>query len=152
MNDNKELTEIEQNCLQLFWDIGFPEEPKIKMQIRSAKLRREYTSYYRLLEFEVNPIIPPIPSILTVPMEVIVEHKKNINPKYYSGKLTWNVYRKERPFVVPLDPYDEGQSPTCFLLHTFNGYVSELEIYNLDSSKLDIVDLCIGKRTYILNY
>lgn len=38
---------------------------------------------------------------------------------------------------IELHVFRAGSAPTLFLLHAINGYVSELEIFNGDSSKID---------------
>mgnify|MGYP006898645105 CR=1 FL=1 len=43
---------------------------------------------------------------------------------------------------------DDDIWPTEFMLHILDGYVLELEIYNVDSSLLDLPNLCKGYADY----
>lgn len=130
MINNPYLTCLEQKWLSIIWDISFPYKKQMQRQIEVAKLSREYTPYYKFLNFDVPKNLPPLPHLYRVPIEVWVHHKDE-------------------------DEYDETEkiiAPTEFLLHVIDGYVNQLEIYNADSSNMELNNICKGRREYKLNF
>lgn len=145
-----QLTNLENQCLQLFWDYGFPDETKIQEQIRSSKIQREYTKNSISLRFIIDSSVPKASIQLQVPMEVIIEHIKLKAEGTNVDRKSWQIYRTHPPFSIPLESNMQESSPTGFLLHIVDGYVYELEVYNLDPICLQLETLCIGKRIYLL--
>lgn len=138
---NTYLNLREQRWLQMFWDVPYHCKHELQKQIESARIEREYTDYYIFLKFLVPENVSPIKSIdERVPIEVIVSHyegAENASPEIQYGGDT-----------IPNIVGDNKLYPTSFMLHFSKGYVQELEIYNLDSSALDIENIHIGKRNY----
>ena len=138
---NTDLNLREQRWLQMFLDVPYKCKQELQKQIERAKIEREYSDYYIFLRFLVPEDVSPIKSLdEVVPIEVIVSHfegAESISPEVQCGG-------NSIPFIVGKNKF----YPTSFMLHFSKGYVQKLEIYNLDSSALDIERIHIGKRNY----
>ena len=138
---NENLNSREQRWLQMFWDIDYRCKFELQKQIESAAVKREYTASYIFLTFSVPENVSPITSIdERVPLEVIVSHYKG------AGDASMEIQYGGNSIPITVD--ETKIQPTSFMLHFSKGYVDELEIYNLDSSALDIENIHIGKRNY----
>lgn len=75
--------------------------------------------------------------------------------EYYLS-LKFEIDNKEPPteikvrVPIELRLYKQGQVPTQFLLHFMRGYVSELEVFNADSSKITANLTFTNKDTEII--
>ena len=138
---NTDLNLNEQRWLQMFLDVPCRCNHELQKQIESATIESEYTDYYIFLKFHVPKHVSPIKSIdERVPIEIIVSH--------YEGAENAPLEIQYGGESIPIFIDNKKLYPTSFMLHFSDGYVNELEIYNLDSSPLDIESIHIGKRNY----
>ena len=141
MITNANLDLRERRWLQMFLEIPCLCKEALQKQIESATVKREYTDYYIFLTFSVPESVGPITSIdERVPMEVIVSHSEGTGDNPYEIQYGGN--------SIPVTVDENKLYPTSFILHFSKGYVHELEVYNLDSSALDVDSIYIGKRNY----
>ena len=147
MMDNPNLTHEELYWVNLLWKVHFSYKIQMQRQISVAKIVREYTPYYLFLNFYFEEKIPPIPQIIDpVPIELLIQHipnGENQNGKIYISPSCHS--------NMKIENQTEGIYPTSFLLHVFEGYVRQLEIYNLDLSTLNKSTMCIGRKDYRLS-
>ena len=141
MVSEKSLNRKEMQWLQLFWDIDFYYKQELQKQIESAAVEREYAERYIFLKFTVPEYIDPIQvKDERVPLEVLISHYEGAE----SASAEIQIGGDSIAFIL-----DENKNyPTSFMLHFVNGYIYELEIYNLDHSILNIENIHIGKRNY----
>lgn len=114
---NSGLSTEEQRWLNEMLIPTVPEYETFIAQINSAAVTRDQTPYYYSLYFHVAPNMPPLYLGSTAPPAI---------------------------HVAPLEMHliGGGKSPIVFLLHTQNGYVSELEVYPAELTALpDVIDV-----------
>ena len=138
MNDN--LFVIEQDWLALFQRVPYKYQSAIVDQINLAERRREYSEYYYFLYFHVPEEIQPIIPYSDFELEAIVSHSVSTQDVKQEIYDTFD--------QIPVLFSNSGRAPTHFILHIRNGYVALLEIFNLDSSKIDLNGLAEGEIKY----
>ncbi len=88
----------------------------IKQQMALADITIDQSPYYLILDFHYDAF--PVDRV--------------------------TVYEKYLGYPTLVVSHDHG-APTVFILHFKNGVVSEFEVFNADSSFMDIDSLCKGK-------
>lgn len=116
----------------------------LKIQIKNAKITREYTDYYIFLNFDVPEALCCLPVFKDrVPVEALVQHiavdGRTLGIIYHSFLLRSNMEVLRSA---------DGLEPTAFMLHIFKGSVQQLEIYNLDSSLIQRNKISLGRVDY----
>lgn len=108
--NNEQLTQLETKWITNMLSEDIPQYNLYVSQINHSRITREGNGFFISILFEVDH------SISQINMPVIPQ----IN----------------MPVRVPIEMYlrKEGEAPIAFLLHIIGGYITELEIYRVDSS------------------
>jgi hypothetical protein len=139
---NPQLTAQEEEWLNRILAVPTPIHPLLYSQINAATIEREYNPYYIFLRFRHPSCTEQIPALDSrVPINMIIQHTSSC-PATVRKVLYQDRYSME------VEVGDDDIWPTEFLLHILDGYVLELEIYNVDSSLLDLPNLCKGYADY----
>lgn len=140
---NYQLTVEENKWLDMFFWLDSPYSFILYRQIKYAKITREYSKYYILINFDVPSSICRLPKFVDrVPIEILVQHTIN-------SQVLGIVYHSfSHDTAMEVQRSADGLEPTSFLLHILQGTVKQLEIYNLDSSAIDQSKVCIGRVDY----
>ena len=113
---NSIFTEIEKAHLEFVLSYDFPEKSDVIEQLNNMK------------EADITRDVTPY--------YWIMEFRPNgINPGH--GAM--------RPYIDIEVLHGNGIAPTVFTLYKRNGYVFELEIYNADSSAMDLDAIMLGQ-------
>lgn len=138
------LSQEELRWLDLFWSINFKYRSQLQQQIATAKIKREFTDYYIFLNFICDANSYPLPRFNDrVPIEVLVQHFEGAETQKRVGYI--------QPSLgpgIPIKMDRHREMATSFLMHIYGGFVRQLEIYNLDSSKLKRDGMCTGRADY----
>lgn len=133
----------EDKCIGMFFCIKNKYNEILLKQIMESEITREYTDYYMFLNFNVPKALCCLPKFRDrVPIEMLVQHVKEeqaIGVIYRSYLLESSMEALQS---------DDGLEPTSFMMHIFRGAVQQLEIYNLDSSRIDRNKICTGRVDY----
>lgn len=103
-----ELTEPERQWLETILSCDFPQRDGIVRQLRNSELERDYPGGYLSINFHVGESEAPVDTV-RVPVSFLASH----------------------------GPYTAGPPyPKDFLLHIVNGYVNELEGYDVSGDSI----------------
>lgn len=141
---NSALDDDENEWIDIILGIENKYTTTIKAQIRNAKITREYTDFYMFLNFDVPEALRCLPTFKDrVPIEALVQHistkKQTIGVIYHSFLLESSMEALRSA---------DGLEPTAFMMHIFKGAVQQLEIYNLDSSRIQRNKISLGRVDY----
>lgn len=95
MITNIELTFIEKSWLEIILSKNFLGRDTIVHQINSAKIKREYTNYYILLKFQVNPKLEKIKDMVRVPVEMRLYKNDNVPIVFLLHVIQGYIYELE---------------------------------------------------------
>ena len=142
---NSDLSQKEDEWLSLFFKIETPYSDIIKTQILHAVISREYTKYYLFLNFQVPNSIRKLPRFSNrIPIEMLIQHIENSDDE--DGIIY--ISRGEDDWSMKVIKSKDNREPTSFLMHVFDGAIQQIEIYNLDSSEIEINQICLGRVDY----
>ena len=139
---NFKLTEEECRWFSLVLAVPNPFAEVMYRQIEKAEVQREYTEFYIMLRLFHSSDMELLPEFAKrVPITMIVQHNSEIAHEK-------SVICYQENYSMDCIQGDQGEWPTEFLLHVYDGFVKELEIYNVDISKLDRNRICSGRKDY----
>lgn len=139
------LSDLENIWVGLFLSIFTPYSDILSEQIMDSKVSREYGKYYIFLNFSPSEVTRKLPRFRDrVPIEILVQHitdeGQQMGTVYYSHGLSDQCIEGVKS--------ENGTEPTSFLMHIIDGSIRQIEIYNLDSSEIDVNKICIGRIDY----
>lgn len=129
----------------MFLSIHTPYSDIIKDQIAHSKISRECSRYYIFLNFTPDGLASKLPNFRDrVPIEMLVQHISEEGQQqgtiYYSHGISDQCIEDAR--------FQNCIEPTSFLMHIYDGAARQIEVYNLDSSEINISKICVWRVNY----
>ena len=134
------FSDLDRLVIENFFEIDYFWRNELAEQINNSRYATEMYPNAYYLTFSVSDPCRPISNLPRVPITILIEFdcENNSNVVYHESKCIQ--FENAQP------------SPVECSLYITDGYISEIEVFTLDGSPLELERLAFGKKHYILHF
>lgn len=129
----------DKEIIDMFLGVDYPWKSDLLCQLHNSNYMTEAYENAYYITFTVDPSCRSISNIPRVPLAILLEFGCLDNTVEIHYDNTCISFESTSP------------SPIGCNMHIANGYLSEIEVYTLDGTSLELKNLCKGKRHYLFN-